>query len=451
MNEDSRLPPHSIEAEQSVLGSVLIDPSSIALAVEILKPDHFYDPRHQYIFTAMLVLYEEGKPIDVLTLESALRKMKKFGDCGGKEYISAFVDTVPTSANIEHYAHMVRNAAIKRSIISIGSRMVQRAYDEGDDISTLLNESETDLFAVSQAHTKRDFLPIKEILTESYERLEEVVKHGVGLRGLPTGFRGLDNKLAGLNPSNVIIVAARPGIGKTTFALNLTAHLAVREKKTIGFFSLEMSKEELVDRLLVMDANIDAWRLRTGRLDKEEMDRLTESMGRLAEANIFIDDTPAISVAEMRSKARKMHLEHKLDLLIVDYLQLATPGRFIESRVQEVSFVSQSMKNIARELKIPVVALSQLSRAVEQRGGDKRPQLSDLRDSGSIEQDADVVLFLYRMDEDDDLMPEGKKTIKLSIAKHRNGPTGEMTFMFHGEKLKFFEVESREADEGATG
>ncbi|PJE63405.1 replicative DNA helicase [Candidatus Roizmanbacteria bacterium CG10_big_fil_rev_8_21_14_0_10_45_7] len=447
MNEDSRLPPHSIEAEQSVLGSVLIDPSSITLAVEILKAEHFYDPRHQYIFMAMLSLNDENHPIDVVTLESTLRKQKHFPDSGGKEYITTLVQAVPTSANIEHYAWIVRNAAVKRSIISIGSRMVQKAYEDGHEISQLLNECESDLFLIAQAHTKRDFLPIREILTQSYERLEEVVKRGEGMRGIPTGFKTLDNKLAGLNASNLLIVAARPGIGKTTFALNISTYLATHMKKTVGFFSLEMSKEELVDRLLVMDAHIDSWKLRTGRLDKEEMDKLTESMGRLAESNIFIDDTPAISVTEMRSKARKMHLEHKLDLLVVDYLQLATTGRFMESRVQEVSMISQAMKNIARELQIPVIALSQLSRAVEQRGGDKRPQLSDLRDSGSIEQDADIVLFLYRADEDDDMMPEGKKNMKLSIAKHRSGPTGEISLLFHGEKLQFFEVENREPDE----
>lgn len=444
MQHDNRLPPNSLDSEQSVLGSVLIDPPAISLAAELLRPDHFFDPQNKSIFTAMLSLYDEGKPIDVLTLQDKLKTLKLFRDSGGKEYILSLLEKVPSSSNIEHYALIVKNAAVKRTIITIGTKMVTKAQDEeGETIDELLNTAEADLFALSQAHTKRDFLHLKEILVGSYERLEEIMKSGTGMRGVATGFAKLDSKLAGLNPSNMIVVAARPGIGKTTFALNISLHAALVEKKTVGFFSLEMSKEELVDRLLVMDAGLDSWKLRTGRLDEEERDRLTVAMGHLSQANIFIDDTPAISISEMRSKARKMHLEHKLDLIIVDYLQLATVGRAIESRVQEVSAVSQSMKNIARELSVPVISLSQLSRAVEQRGGEKKPQLSDLRDSGSIEQDADVVLFLYPVEEDDALMPEGKKQVRLTIAKHRNGPTGELSFMFHGERLKFYEIEDR--------
>lgn len=447
MQQDNRQPPQSIDAEQSVLGSILIDPPAISLAAELLRPDHFFDAANKSIFTAMLSLYDEGKPIDVLTLQDQLKSLKLFRESGGKEYILSLLEKVPTSANIEHYALIVKNTAIKRVIITIGTKMANQAQDEeGETIDALLNTAEAELFALSQAHTKRDFLGLKDILVESYDRLQEIMKSGSGMRGVPTGFKKLDSKLAGLNPSNMIVVAARPGIGKTTFALNISLHAALHEHKTIGFFSLEMSKEELVDRLLVMEANLDSWKLRTGRLNEEERDRLTAAMGKLAQANIFIDDTPAISISEMRSKARKMHLEHKLDLIIVDYLQLATPGRQIESRVQEVSLVSQSMKNIARELSVPVISLSQLSRAVEQRGGDKKPQLSDLRDSGSIEQDADVVMFLSPADEDDSMMPEGKRSVRLSIAKHRNGPTGEIAMMFHAEQLQFYEIE--EATDG---
>jgi len=443
MDGSNKLPPHSIESEQSVLGSVLIDPSSISLVSEILKSIHFYDLKNRLVFDAMLGLFDKAKPIDLLTLEDQLKKQKQYTDAGGKEYITSLIDLVPTSANIEHYALIVRSAAIKREIISMGSRMVQRAFDEGGDVNELLNEAEAQLFALSQSHTRRDFQALRDILTESFERLEQVVKGGQGMRGVATGFRALDNKLAGMNPSNMIVIAARPSIGKTTFALNIANYLAVKEKKKVGFFSLEMSKEELVDRLLVMEAQLDSWKLRTGRLDSDEMNRLTSAMGRLAEAPIFIDDTPALSVNEMRTKARKIHMENKIDVLIVDYLQLAVPGRNTDSRVQEVSIVSQAMKNIARELKIPVITLSQLSSAVEQRGGDGRPQLSDLRDSGSIEQDADVVMFLYRADEDDDMLPDGKKAIKLYIAKHRNGPTGEINFIFQGEQLRFYEIDVR--------
>lgn len=442
MSEDNRLPPQSIDSEQSVLGSIFIDPPAISLATQILKADHFFDTQNKAIFSAMLALYDEGKPIDVITVQDKLKSLKLYQQSGGKEYIVTLLERVPTSANIEHYCYIVRNCAIKRTIITIGTKMARTAQDEeGDSIDSLLNTAEADLFALSQAHTKRDFVALKDILVGSYERLEEIMKTGTGLRGIPTGFSKLDHKLAGLNPSNMIVVAARPGIGKTTFALNISLHAALREQKTVGFFSLEMSKEELVDRLLVMEAGFDSWKLKTGRLSEEEHEKLTDAMGKLSHANIFIDDTPALSIGEMRSKARKMHLEHKLDLVVVDYLQLATPGRNIESRVQEVSAISQSMKNIARELSVPVIALSQLSRAVEQRGGDKKPQLSDLRDSGSIEQDADIVMFIYPADEDDTMMPEGKRMVKLSIAKHRNGPTGELSFMFHAEQLRFYEVE----------
>ena len=263
------------------------------------------------------------------------------------------------------------------------------------------------------------------------------------MRGLPTGFSRMDNKLAGLNPSNLIIIAARPGIGKTTFALNIANYLCLEEQKTVGFFSLEMSKEELVDRMLVMEAKIDSWKLKTGKLTDDEMTRLTQAYGRLADANLFIDDTPALSITEMRTKARKLQIEKKLDLIVMDYIQLADPGRRADSRVQEVSYISQGLKNIARELQVPVIALSQLSRAVEQRG-EKKPQLADLRDSGAIEQDADIVMFLYRTEEDEELLPEGKRTLKCLLAKHRSGPTGEFDFIFKANELKFYELEARQ-------
>ena len=301
-----------------------------------------------------------------------------------------------------------------------------------------------EIFSLSQESIKRNFVPVKDLLAKSYEQLEEIMKSGGGIRGVPTGFKKLDAKLAGLSPSNLVIIAARPGIGKTTFALNIASHLCLEEKKTVGFFSLEMSKEELVDRLLVMEAGIDSWKLKTGRLNDEEMTRLTQAYGRLADASLFIDDTPGLSITEMRTKARKLQMEKKLDLIIMDYLQLATPGRRAESRVIEVSYISQGLKNLARELQVPVIALSQLSRSVEQRG-EKKPQLSDLRDSGAIEQDADIVMFIYRVDEDDDLLPEGKRVIKLSLAKHRSGSTGEIDLMFKANELKFYEVEERDS------
>jgi replicative DNA helicase len=441
--DNRQTPPHDQEAEQSVLGAVLIDPSSISMASEHLNPKHFYYKENRLIFENMLELFQANEPIDILTLSSQLKKRKAFKDIGGRNYLSQLLEVVPTSANIEQYAKVVKDSAIKRELISLGSNLVRQAFKEEGSTKELLNLAERDVFALSQESVRRQFIPVRDLLTSSYEQLEKIMKSKGEMRGLPTGFGHLDNKLAGLNPSNLIIIAARPGIGKTTFALNIASHLCLEEKKTVGFFSLEMSKEELVDRLLVMEAKIDSWKLKTGKLNDEEMTKLTQAYGRLADANLFIDYTPALSITEMRTKARKLQIEKKLDMIIMDYIQLADPGRRTDSRVQEVSYISQGLKNIARELQLPVIALSQLSRAVEQRG-EKRPQLADLRDSGAIEQDADIVMFLYRVEEDDELLPEGKRTIKCSLAKHRSGPTGDFDFIFKANELKFYEIEARE-------
>ena len=441
--DNKQTPPHDQEAEQSVLGAILIDPTSVSMASQTLNPKHFYYRENQLIFEAMLSLFQDNEPIDILTLANQLKKQKAFKDIGGKAYLSQLVEIVPTSANIEQYAKVVKDSAVKRSLISLGSDLVRQAFKEEGGVNDLLNIAERDIFALSQESIRRQFIPVKDLLTASYEQLEKIMKSGVGMRGLPTGFAHLDNKLAGLNPSNLVIIAARPGIGKTTFALNIANYLCLEEKKTVGFFSLEMSKEELVDRMLVMEAQIDSWKLKTGKLNDDEMTRLTQAYGRLADANLFIDDTPALSITEMRTKARKLQIEKKLDLIIMDYIQLADPGRKTDSRVQEVSYISQGLKNIARELQVPVIAISQLSRAVEQRGG-KKPQLADLRDSGAIEQDADIVMFLYRVEEDEELLPEGKRTLKCLIAKHRSGPTGEFDFIFKANELRFYELEHRE-------
>lgn len=441
--DNKQIPPHDREAEQSVLGAILIDPSSISNASQHLQPKHFYYRENQLIFEAMLSLFQNNEPIDILTLSAQLKKQKAFKDMGGKTYLSQLVEIVPTSANIEQYAKVVKDASVKRSLISLGSDLVRQAFREEGSVNELLNLAERDIFSLSQESVRRQFIPVKDLLTASYEQLEKIMKSGVGMRGLPTGFSRMDNKLAGLNPSNLIIIAARPGIGKTTFALNIANYLCLEEQKTVGFFSLEMSKEELVDRMLVMEAKIDSWKLKTGKLTDDEMTRLTQAYGRLADANLFIDDTPALSITEMRTKARKLQIEKKLDLIVMDYIQLADPGRRADSRVQEVSYISQGLKNIARELQVPVIALSQLSRAVEQRG-EKKPQLADLRDSGAIEQDADIVMFLYRTEEDEELLPEGKRTLKCLLAKHRSGPTGEFDFIFKANELRFYELEARQ-------
>ena len=438
--EALKTPPSDLEAERSVLGAVLIDPSAITLVAEFLKPEHFYDPNHQLIFTAMLSLFEKQQPIDIVTLINQLKTDGNLKKIGGKGYLSDLINTVPTSANIEKYGLIVKDHYTKRKLIEISSRMVERAFDDQTEVKKLLDEIETEVFALSREHLHRDFIQLREILAESYERLEKLMKSGSGFRGLPSGFEELDKKLAGFQESNLIILAARPALGKTSFALNITANIAIKNKQPVGFFSLEMSKEELVDRLLVGTADIDAWRLKTGKLSDDDYQKITEAMGELSDAPIFIDDTPGISILEMRAKARKLKAQNDLKLLIVDYLQLADAGRRFDSRVQEVSFISQGLKNLARELRIPVLAISQLSRAVEQRGT-KKPQLSDLRESGSIEQDADIVLFLYQEEEAEDLLDQNKRLVKVLIAKHRNGPTGEIDLMFRGDRVKFYSVE----------
>ena len=439
-SEGLKVPPHDLDAEKSVLGAVLIDSGTINLVVEFLKSEHFYSREHQLIYSAMVTLYEKQQPIDVVTIQDELKKTDSLKQIGGKNYLSDLINTVPTSAYIEQYGRIVKNHFVKRRLIQMSSRLVEKSFDTKGDVKKLLDDAEVEIFSLSQEHIHRDFIQLKEVLAESFERLEEFVKKGSHLRGVSTGFADLDNKLAGMQDSNLLILAARPGIGKTTLSLNIALQAATKNKIPVGFFSLEMSKEELVDRLLVGQADIDAWRLKTGRLSDDDYKRLTEAMGELSESPIFIDDTPGASILEMRTKARKLKMEKNIKLLIVDYLQLVDAGRRFDSRVNEVSFVSQNLKNLARELKIPVLAISQLSRAVEQRGT-RKPQLSDLRESGSIEQDADVVMFLYLEQESEDILDQNKKIIKLYIAKHRNGATGEMDLMFRGDRVKFYSME----------
>jgi replicative DNA helicase len=436
MSQDIKIPPHSIEAEESVLGALLIDQDTIFNIAPILEPSHFYQPDHQKIYEAILSLYEEREPIDLVTVAEALKKTKSLKKIGGQTYLTSLIEKVPTSAHAEHYAKIIRDMAVRRELITSASGLVEMAFDESLETGKLLDKGEQFIFSLSQRHIARNFIHIKDALAESFDRLDSLQKSTSGLRGVPTGFSDLDNSLAGMQASNLLILAGRPGLGKTALALNMAQYAAVREKIPVGFFSLEMSKEELVDRLLVSGAEIDAWRLKTGKLDDEDFSRLSDAMGVLAEAPLFIDDSPGISVQEMRTKARRLQVEKGLKLLIVDYLQLATPGRRWDSRVQEVSEISQGLKNLARELKIPVLALSQLSRAVEARGT-RIPQLADLRESGAIEQDADVVMFLYRENEED------FENIILSIAKHRNGPLRTIPLRFRGDRIKFYPAEMK--------
>ena len=431
-----KIPPHSAEAECCVLGALLMDKDAIVEVATLLKADYFYDTNHQKIFEAILSLYEGREPVDLVTVADQLKKNKALKKIGGKTYLASLLERVPTSAHVAKYADIVRDAAVKRELITSASDLVEMAFDESAATRQILDKAERSIFSLSQRHLTRNFIPIKEALAESFDRLDELQKNASGLRGVPTGFADLDNALAGMQNSNLLILAGRPGLGKTALALNIAQAATVIQKIPVGFFSLEMSKEELIDRLLVSQAEIDAWRLKTGKLDDEDFARLSDAMGILAEAPLYIDDSPGITVMEMRTKARRLLAEHGLRLLIVDYLQLAVAGRRWDSRVQEVTEISQSLKNLARELRIPVLALSQLSRAVESRGT-KIPQLADLRESGAIEQDADVVMFLYR-DNDEDL-----ENINLSIAKHRNGPLRNMKLRFRGERIKFYGMETK--------
>lgn len=431
-----KLPPHDEEAERSTLSAVLIDPEAIVRVAEHVTPESFYEPRHQKIYLAMQNLYENRSPIDAVTLTNQLKKQKALDEVGGTAYVAELSGLLSTAANVGRYAELVAENAIKRRLISLGGEMTELAYDDAKEVRDIVDIAEQRVYALSQAHVQKAFTPIKETLAESFERLDELHRSGNELRGVPTGFGDLDAVLAGMQKSNLIILAARPGMGKTAFSLNIAMHVAVAAKKKVGIFSLEMSREELVDRLLVSQADIDAWRLKTGRLDNQDFLKLSEAMGVLADAHIFIDDTPGMTIFEMRTKARRLMSEHQIDLLVVDYLQLAQ-GRTKDNRVQEVAEISQGLKNIARELKLPVIALSQLSRAIEGRG-EKIPQLSDLRESGSIEQDADVVMFLYR--KDDDI----REAVNLKIAKHRNGGLADIDLYFRGDRVRFYGMEQRQ-------
>lgn len=433
-NINVRIPPHSQEAEESVLGAMLLDKDAIIAVAEFLDPSDFYDERLKAVYECCIELYEERIPIDVLTVTERLKKKKNLKNVGSS-FLADLANKVPTAAHVEHYGRIVKDTATKRALMSAAGRLVEASIDESITASELMDSAESQIFSLSQKSTAKSFTAVKTALAESFDRLDELHKQGEGIRGIPTGFPDLDDALAGMQKSNLLILAARPGVGKTTLAMNIAQYIAVNLKRPVGFFSLEMSKEELVDRLLVAQADIDAWKLKTGKLNEDDFTKLSNAMGELAEAPLFIDDTPALSVLEMRTKARRLQVESGLDFLVVDYLQLAR-SRNLENRVQEVSEISQGMKNLARELKIPVVVISQLSRAVETRG-DKKPQLSDLRESGSIEQDADVVMFLWREDD------ENNENFMLDIAKHRNGPLRSIPLFFKGDRIKFFSRDAK--------
>ena len=437
-----RLPPQNQEAEQAVLGAILLEPEAFTKVVDILAPQDFYRPDHGIIYESYIALFNANQPIDLVTVTNYLQETKRLDTIGGATYLSNLVAGVSSAANITHYASIVQGRAVLRRLISTANQISESAYDEAVDVMTLLDKAEKDLFSVAERRLGENFVPIKNILSESFERIDELHRNKGMVRGVPTGFNDLDNLLSGLQPSDLVILAARPSMGKTALALNIAANAAIKSKVGVGLFSLEMSKEQLVDRLLTMEAMIDSWKLRTGNLQEDDFPKLNYAMGELSEAPLYIDDTPLLGPLEVRAKARRLQAEHGLGLIIIDYLQLmeGTKRGGESNRVQEVGEISRSLKSLARELKVPVMALSQLSRAVESRPGPKIPQLSDLRESGSIEQDADVVMFIYR-EEYYEADTEERGIAQILIRKHRNGPTGEVKLLFHPEYSRFVNLE----------
>jgi len=433
---EARVAPHSIEAEKSVLGAMILEKEAIAKAVEILKEDAFYREAHRRIFRAIAKLYERDEVVDVVTLAEELKKQGSLEQVGGPAYLSSLLDTVATSASIEYHCRLVLEKATMRKLINAATQVVSDCFAGKDEVSSLIDKAEQMIFSVSGERLRRGFVPVREILKHSFETIQELYDRKLHVTGVPTGFTDLDTWTAGFQPSDLVVIAGRPSMGKTSFALNVAQNVAIQHKGAVAFFSLEMSKEQVVQRMLCAEARVDAHRLRTGHLRENEWPRLTTAAGLLTEAAVFVDDTPAIGVLEMRAKARRLMSEHDVKLVIVDYLQLVSGPARSESRQQEISQISRSLKALAKELNVPVLALSQLSRAVETRGGDRRPVLSDLRESGAIEQDADVVIFIYRP-EVYKSTPENKGRAELIIGKQRNGPVGTVELAFVSQYARF--------------
>ena len=449
-----KLPPQNIEAEEALLGSLLIDKEAIIKIVDTIKPQDFYKDVHQMIYQAMLEVWEEHEPIDILSVSNRLEEKNQLDTVGGRSHLASLANSVPTSSNASSYAQIVQKKSTLRRLIKSSTETIQMAYQEDEDTIKVLDKAEQKLFSISQKYLKQKFVPLKDTLSQSFERIDELHRGDKKMRGVPTGFTDLDNVLAGLQPSELIILAARPSIGKSALALDIARQAAVYHKIPVGIFSLEMSKEHVSDRMVCAQANVNLWRLRTGRLSRKnddgDFEKLGQSFGVLAEAPIFIDDSPLATPVEIRAKARRLQAEYGLGLLILDYLQLMDASeRTREGRVQEVSEISRSLKAVARELNIPVLAISQLSRAPEARTP-AIPKLSDLRESGSLEQDSDVVMFIYRksMDRGIKNCPEHERNIaEIYIGKHRHGPAGVMVpLYFDPETASFHNLERKMGD-----
>ena len=439
--ELAKIPPHDIDAEQAVLGSMLTDREAVNAAIEVLKEEAFYREDNRAIYQAIVNLYNKSEPIDIITLKDELESMGKFEQVGGFDYLASLPDKVPTTANVQKYIKIVEEKSILRNLIKTANEIIELGYDPAEDVEDIMDGAEKRIFDLMQSKNQKGYTPIKDVLVESFTKLEELYNRKQHITGVPTGFAELDYKTAGLHGSELILIAARPAMGKTAFALNLATNAALRGNAPVAIFSLEMSKDQLVNRILCSEAMVDSNKVRTGKLGEDDWVKLAGAIGPLSEAEIYIDDTPGISVTEIRTKCRKLSIDKGIGLVVIDYLQLVQGSKRAGSREQEIAEISRSLKILAKEINVQVIALSQLSRAVEQRP-DHRPMLSDLRESGSIEQDADIVMFLYR-DDYYNKESEKKDIAEVIIAKQRGGQTGTVELLWMGQYTKFVNLERR--------
>lgn len=448
--QNLKLPPQNLEAEQSVLGSILIDKNAIFKVADQLTPKDFYAPAHERIYEAIIELYDKHQPIDILSLTNRLKEKELLADIGGSSYLAELTNQVTTASHVDHYTNIVRGRKVLRDLIEASAQITEDAFDSAKEVDEIIDDVEQKIIAISQKSSPQNFVLLRDELKPAYERIEKLHEGKGMLRGVATGFTDLDNILSGLQPSDLIVIGARPSLGKTTFVLDIARNAALKTNLPIGVFSIEMSREQVIDRFIAAESQVPLWKLRTGRIsDDLEFQMIQASLDRLSQANIFIDDTASPNILQMRSMARRLQIEHGLSLLIVDYLQLIAPRNSSENMVQQITEISRGLKALARELHVPILAVSQLSRGVEQRDN-KIPRLSDLRESGSIEQDADIVLFIYRKDRDRaDLPPEEQNVAEILIAKHRNGPLGTVRLKFDQERVTFRNMEKRYNEETA--
>ncbi len=445
MAKNLRIPPQNLDSEKAFLGSIMLRPDSVHEVIDTIDPDDFYADKHRVIYKVMLALLGKSEPIDLLSVSAKLKENKQFEQVGGNSYLSELANSVPSSSNIAYYANIVHKKSIMRKLIEAADHISELGFNEAIELENILDEAEKKIFGVTNFQKTHKFVHLKDTLEEAWERIDRLHKAGSELRGVPSGFADLDLKLAGFQKSDLVILAARPSMGKTALAMDIARQAATIHNIPVGIFSLEMSSQQLVDRMLAAESRVDAWKLRVGKLSMDdEFSKLRDALDKLSKAPIYIDDQPGNNIVKMRSVARRLKSEHSLGLIVVDYLQLMTPSKNYDSMVNQVTEISRSLKNLARELDVPVLALSQLSRAVEARGG--KPRLSDLRDSGSIEQDADVVMFIHRDDKYNE-NSEKPNIAEILIEKHRNGPTGKVELYFDDKKATFLSVEKGDFEE----